>query len=72
VPRQLGALFEVLGGGFAAFPLANALRAIVDVDGLDVLVEGLGVVEDGEAEEAGAVLPFAHTSRRVAVGQGLS
>lgn len=57
VPRELGALLEVFGGGVTAFPLAEAGGAVVDVRGLGVLVEGLGGCESGEAEQAGSVLP---------------
>lgn len=38
VARELGALLEVFGGGFAAFPLAEAVGAVVHVGGFNVLV----------------------------------
>lgn len=38
VTRKLGALLEVFGRDIAAFPLAETVRAIVHVHGLDVLV----------------------------------
>ena len=63
VARELGALLEVLGGGVAALPLAEAGGAVVDVGGLDVLVQGGGGGEDGEAEQAWRVLPLADASR---------
>ena len=40
VPRELGALLEILGRGVATFPVAGAVGAVVDVRGFDVLVEG--------------------------------
>jgi hypothetical protein len=33
------------------------MGAIIDVGGLDVLVEGFGAVEEGEAEETWGMLP---------------
>lgn len=59
VPRELGALLEVFGGGVAIFPVAGAVGAVVDVGGFDVFVEGFRGGEGGEAEEAWGVLPFA-------------
>jgi hypothetical protein len=50
-------LLEVFGVRIAAFPLTEALCAVVHVSGLDVLVEGFGGVEDGEAEDVGRMLP---------------
>lgn len=38
VTRELGALLKVFGRGITAFPLTEAVRAIVHVHGLDVLV----------------------------------
>lgn len=57
VPREFGALLEVFGGGFAAFPLAEAVCAVVHMGSFDVLVQCFGGFEEGEAEEAWPVLP---------------
>jgi hypothetical protein len=57
VTRELGALLEVLGRGLATFPLAEAMSTVIDVGSLDVLVQSLGAVEDGEAEEPWGMLP---------------
>jgi hypothetical protein len=57
VTRELRALLEVFRRGIATFPLAEAVGTVVDVGGLDVLVQSLGAVEEGEAEEPWGMLP---------------
>jgi len=57
VTRQLGALFEVLGGGVAGLPVAEAGCAVVDVGGFGVGVQGGRGGEAGEAEDVWRVLP---------------
>ena len=55
--RQLRALLEIFGMCFTAFPLAEAVCAVVNVSGLDVFVEGFGAVKDSEAEDTWRMLP---------------
>jgi hypothetical protein len=49
VSAEFGALFEVFPFGGAVFPLADALRAVVNMGGFDVFVEGLGGGKGGGA-----------------------
>ena len=57
VARELGALLEVLGAGVAAFPLAEAGRAVVNVRSLGVFMKRFGGGKGGEAEDVRGVLP---------------
>ncbi|KAH9870535.1 hypothetical protein IAQ61_006011 [Plenodomus lingam] len=57
VARELGALFEVFGGGITGFPLTEAVGAVVDVGGLDVFVEGFRRLEHSKAEYTRSMLP---------------
>lgn len=55
--RQLRALLEIFRVCFTAFPLAEAVCAVVNVSGLNVFVEGFGAVKDSKAEDTGRMLP---------------
>ena len=57
VAREFAALLEVLGGGVAGLPAAEARGARVDVGGFGVRVEIGGAGEGRKAEDAGGVLP---------------
>lgn len=57
VTRKLGTLLEVFGRSIAAFPLAEAVRAVVHVHGLDVLVECFWCVKERQTEHSRAMLP---------------
>lgn len=47
--RKLGTLLKVFGGSLAGIPLTETVCAVVDVGTFDVLMQGFGGVEEGEA-----------------------
>jgi hypothetical protein len=57
VPRELGALLEVFGGGGARVPEAETGAGVVDMGSFGVRVERRGGGEGGEAEVIWGELP---------------